>query len=205
MSGPTAGRGRRLSWIALGVWGLMAVAIGALLLQTHLGSLPPPDAAERLLIDAVRAFIHPAPNRVAALHVLYERCGCSLGVAEELARRGRRPEVREVVVVTGEGATAQPRSIAEQLRHAGFDVRYLPLALLAQRLPVSAAPTLLVVGEDGGLRYAGGYTARRGAPIEEARILRETMRGRRPESLPVFGCAVSALMRKRADPLGFKY
>jgi hypothetical protein len=56
------------------------------------------------------------------------------------------------------------------------------------------------------MRYAGGYFNHPAALFpQDAGIHAELAQGATPKPLPVYGCAVSASLQKKVDPLGIVY
>jgi hypothetical protein len=192
--------------MALALWVPLAVVPGVYLLAGHLTSLPAPQAGDTVLTSNLDALFPATTHALRAVHVLYERCGCSSRVAETLLARGARADLREVVIIVDDDEkTIDPARVAA-LRAHGFPVALLSTKAAAERLHVMAVPLLMVVGADDRIRYAGGYTARRESRvIEDARVIAEVTAGRVPDPLPIFGCAVASSLQKALDPLGLKY
>jgi hypothetical protein len=203
----------------LTVWAVVSALIGAYILGGHLTTLPAPDAGDPVLAQGLRALFPPdtfgadAPAPLTAIHVLYERCGCSGRVAEALRARGPRPSLREAVVMLSDdpapsGTSLPPPSgtLVTALGAAGFPVVTLRSAEVEERLHVQAVPFLVVLDAGDRVRYAGGYTATRERPdLQDDRLITEVRAGRSPAALPVFGCATASALRQKLDPLGLKY
>jgi hypothetical protein len=192
--------------IVLTLWLPATIVVGVYMLAGHLTSLPAPNLNDRQITDGLGALFPSAAGSARVVHVLYERCGCSSRVAEELLTRKPLAQSHEAVVMVYDDEKTIDRERIQRLLSAGFLVATLSIKDAAERLHVVAVPLLLVVDGQGRVRYAGGYTARRESPrLEDARIVAEVGAGRSPPPLPVFGCAVAAELQKTLDPLGLKY
>jgi hypothetical protein len=192
--------------IALLLWVPLAVIPGVSLLAGHLTSLPAPQSGDTVLTTNLDALFPTTTHTLRAVHVLYERCGCSARVAQTLLARGARADVRELVIIVGDDEkTIDPVRVAA-LRARNFPVALLSTKAAAERLHVVAVPLLMIVDAGDRIRYAGGYTNRsESRVIEDARVIAEVTAGRQPDPLPIFGCAVAASLQRTLDPLRLKY
>jgi hypothetical protein len=60
---------------------------------------------------------------------------------------------------------------------------------------------MLVIDRNGVIRYSGGYSRRKQGELEDETILRHVRGGADIETLPIYGCAVSAELARLIDPL----
>jgi protein SCO1/2 len=184
-------RGRWIS-AALAVWAVVVIAIAAQLAVGHAGALPGPrDRAA--LVAATSAVAQPGARQ--AIHVIPARCSCTRLLVSHLARRGPRPGWAETVIVAG-GIDPAP------LRAAGFAVHAVAPSWPGEVARLDAAPVVTVL-IDGRLAWTGGYfdTPAANRPRDVA-ILAAVEDDRPLAGKPVFGCAVSAGLRRRLDPGG---
>lgn len=184
----------------LGAWGLGVSLVLAGLMVPHWTPLPRPEAGQASLPALVR---EADGQRWTSYHVLFGECPCSRGVLEALINRGptQTPDQREVLLLVGEAP-----DLARRIADAGFGSRQLTQAELRTDYGAEAAPLLLIAAPDGRLAYSGGHTTRRrGAALEDLRLLAELRADRPVRPLPVFGCGVSSELQSRLDPLGLKY
>jgi hypothetical protein len=208
-----------LSTVVLGVWAALSVVLVGYTLGAHLTRLPAPAASDPALARGLRE-LFPAtgapppggaggvPRDLLAVHVLYDRCGCSARVGKSLALRGVRPGagVREVVLVVSDDVAATDRAATSRLEAAGFPVVTLATTEVADRLHVQAVPLLAIVDGTDRVLYAGGYTAGRDDPrLQDQRLIAEAEASRAPAALPIFGCATASALQKQLDPFGIKY
>jgi hypothetical protein len=206
-----------LSTVVLGVWAAVSVVLVGSMLGAHLTRLPAPSASDPALARGLRA-LFPATDphltggasggnrELLAVHVLYDRCGCSARVGKSLALRGVRPGVREAVLVVSDDLAATDRPAISRLEAAGFPVVTLATTEVADRLHVQAVPLLVLVDGTDRVLYAGGYTSGRDDPrLQDGRLIAEAQASRAPAALPIFGCATASALQKQLDPLGIKY
>jgi len=206
-----------LSRAVLGSWAAVSVVVVGYTLGAHLTSLPAPVSSDPALVDGLRALfpsslVPRAPGArsgardLLAVHILYDRCGCSSRVGKSLVARGARPGVREVVLLVSDDLLAADRTTVAHLEAAGFPVVNLTTSDLAERLHVQAVPLLAIVGGASGLLYVGGYQDRQDSPrLEDQRLIAEAEAEHHPAPLPIFGCAIAVALQKRLDPFGLKY
>jgi hypothetical protein len=184
--------------VGVGLWFTAMLLVGATLLGRHLIALPRPskDAALARAMDSMRG---PADaGRWMAVHVLYAECQCSQRIAEHLLAGNRPPDLAERVLLIGRDADLEARFAAARIAVVRTDENDA-----AVDYHVSAVPLFVVVGPDGVVRYAGGYTERKQGPNpRDLEILADARAGREIPTLPVFGCAVSARLRSTLNPLG---
>jgi hypothetical protein len=186
---------RSIPEVALAVWAVGAILLGANLLAFHVVELPRPEPST--LAPALAA-LPEAPGRWRLTHFLYADCRCSSRIAEHLVSDPRRADVIERVVWIGRLDAAHDRLLAR-----GYTVEALEPAELERRYGVSSAPLLTIESPEGALRYSGGYTSRKQGPvIEDLAILSHLEHGDEVASLPIFGCAISQSLKSRIDPIG---
>jgi hypothetical protein len=180
-------RGAVLAWFAA------MVVVGASLLAKHVAALPVPTKSAAL--SKSLAELRPRGSHDwLAVHVMYAECRCSQRIVEHLVTTRRPAGWREVVLWVGK---AEPS--AELARR--FDVRKLRPNDLA-RLGIDAAPLLVALDPNDGVRYVGGYTERKQGPaIEDLRLLADARRSSVTSSLPVLGCAVSERLKQALSVL----
>ncbi len=184
--------------LGVGIWFLVMVTVGATLLGRHLIALPRP-AKDAALAQAMATLRGPADTgRWMAIHVLYADCQCSQRIAEHLLATKRPQDIAERVLLIGHDAGLEAR-----LDAAGIVVVRTDENDAAVHYHVVAAPLFVVVGPEGAVRYAGGYTERKQGPDpRDLDILADARADRAIAPLPLFGCAVSARLRSSLNPLG---
>jgi hypothetical protein len=134
------------------------------------------------------------------LLVLYTGCRCSERILAHLLSTQRPAGVAEKILFVGEGNLDTAR-----VRAKGFGVERVTRDELGRRFHVSGVPLLALVGTDGALDYAGGYTdSKQGPVIRDLELIETARTGRIENVLPLFGCAVSRKLEKVLDPFGLK-
>ena len=192
-------RTRYLARTTLAVWFASMVLVAGALMGRHLIPLPVAHAAVSATRDQGFAALRLSRDGATwtMVHVLYADCGCSGRIVDHLVG-GRRPAgVREVVLLVGEGA------LGKRLGAAGFEVVQTRADELRDGFGIEAGPLLAVLGADGEVRYAGGYTARKQSlAIQDVEIVERLRSGVRAEELPLYGCPISRGLRAAVNPLG---
>lgn len=166
----------------------------------HWIALPTPSPAD----PGLGAVLGPTPGGAARswtlAHVLYADCRCSQRIFDYLLERSTPPGVRERVLLVG-----HDESWTERARRRGVEVVPTTADELSQRYQIESAPLLLVGDTTGTVRYVGGHSSRKQGPrYEDLAILEELRAGRAARGLPVFGCGITADLRKALDPLGLR-
>ena len=155
-------------------------------------------------LPATRAAIRPGDGVWRAIHALGAECGCSSAVADALLARGPRKDWREEIHLVG----VSP-AIARQLRAAGFPVEEFTPANFTAATGLPGAPWLVLHAPDGQVLYSGGYApARPGlatTTLLDSALMDLVRSGETVAPYPAFGCATSAALRARLDPLQLKY
>lgn len=169
--------------------------LGAYTSAIHLLALPQPSQRE----IARGPWSSLVGTGRGVVHVLYASCKCSGRVVDALVRRRALPNAREVVMIVGALGDRE-----RELVGAGFEVTHVDSESLKRHYHVEAAPLLVVVDAGGKVLYSGGYRESENGPLADAQIIADTFAGGTPVSLPLFGCAVSTLLRRIVDPLGLK-
>ena len=178
---------------ALGSWALVSVLVVGTLMVGHTAAMPGPVSWAGT--DAGLLKVDGAPTSV--VHVVPANCSCTDGLVRHLIARGKRADVSELVLFVGE-PTALHRSVVE----AGYRLQVMPATELNARLGLTAGP-VLAVRRQGRLSYLGGYFRYPAAvrSLDES-LIDDTLAGRLPDALPLFGCAVDPALLGRVDPLG---
>lgn len=179
----------------LWVWFVGTLTIGAFTTGVHALALPSPAAGD-LTGSEVTNLPGPAGG---AIHVLYASCKCSERIVDALVARRARPNLDEIVLGVGDFGNR-----ASALRAAGYQLIGVSAEELTSRFRIEAAPLLLVVRPDRSVGYAGGYRSTESGPVDDARLIAEALERKSTEAYPLFGCAVSAALRRIVDPFGFK-
>ncbi len=185
--------------VGLALWLVAMMGLGGLLLARHMLALPVPDKGDEALAAAVAA---RAPRGSwFAVHILYRPCPCSGRILDHL-RRSRRPDgVRELVVLVDD--VAREDDTTRGLRARGFAVELTTPAELYARWHDEAAPLLIVADPEGAVRYVGGYNRhKQSRRVEDLAIVADLRAAHDRTALPVLGCATSARLARRVDPLG---
>jgi len=203
MRAPRTERHKLARAIMLGVfavWAASMVLVGAYLMAGHLIALPVPSASASELTTGLEASRARGEHGYFALHVLYDKCGCSQRIADHLLVRGPRADVAERVALVGGDPV-----LADRLRARGFSVELTSSPDVERRYGITSVPTLAVMDPSNVVKYVGGYTAtKRGPAIADDDVLDAVVRGEAPPSMPVFGCAISRELSKSTDPLGVR-
>jgi hypothetical protein len=200
----TTRRKSRVFGVVFGLWAAIVLTGGSSLMASHLAALPTPQPIDPHVVAEVRraGALENDAMSWTAVHVLAERCGCSNNVMQHLVRRGAVEGVRERILwVSTEGGAPPPASMATR----GFTVEVISPAMLAERLGVIGAPTLIVGGPDGVVKYVGGYSRQKQSPVVvDVDVHARLRRGETVEPLPVLGCAIDKKTARRMDPLGLR-
>jgi hypothetical protein len=132
--------------------------------------------------------------------VIYSECSCARTLFNHLITRGQFAGDEELILFVGADSKKQASA-----KRSGFEFTSISAAELVSSFGLEAAPVLLIFDSAGRLRYAGGYYDHPATitPLDE-RIHTQVRAGASVEGLPVFGCAVSARLRKSIDPLQIK-
>jgi hypothetical protein len=152
-------------------------------------------------VRALAANMEPHERgRWRMVHVMYSRCRCSQRILSHLFARGAMADAAERLVLVGAHAAYERRA-----HDAGFLVQVLTPTELGARWSMVAAPALLIAAPDGAVAYLGGYSERKqGLELRDRELLASARAGQRRAELPLFGCAVSKVLRERVDPFALK-
>jgi len=189
-------KARQSAWF-FGLWSVLAVVLGSVLMSYHQPFVQPSDGV--LSLAGPGDGIH-----WRAVHLLSGSCGCSQVVMKHLLKRGPLSEVAEQVIVV-DGAEAYLPGGAELIRALktrGFAVSHLSTRDVPAQAGLRGVPLLVYARPDGRPAYVGGYGM--SADGDQA-IYRQVRAGGKPRPLPVLGCAVGAVLRHTVDPFGLKY
>jgi len=196
VAGPMKGRSRSFgSFLIFGLWFGLTTVLCAWMVAQHEISMP--EARLDKQLGARGSFL--------ARHYLGVDCPCAQSIIDGLvARRARGAPWSEEVFLLGQDAGLQAR-----LREAGFPVTVLEGDEQLRAHGVEGAPWLALYAPSGALCYSGGYARTRpgvtGTVMQDLAIMDEVVQGRNVATLPAYGCAASQELRKRLDPLNFKY
>lgn len=192
---------RPVARAVIAAWVPAVIVVCAYLLGAHLLTLPAPPPTDPRLARSLAALRGgTGRGRWVVLHFLYDSCRCSGLVLEHLVARRASPDaVERVVLIDGTPAAAA------RLRAAGYDAETTTRDRLVARFGFEAAPVMVVADPDDRVRYLGGYSERKQAPVlHDVEILRRARAGAVVRALPLFGCAVSARLQGAVDPLGLR-
>lgn len=190
---------RLLASAAIPVWAISMTLVVAYLMVGHWVPLPHPEAGETLSVESRRDVVMPEVEWTA-FHILNGSCPCSRRVLKHVTERDPLNGVVERIVLIEENAET-----LRLLVNAGYLVDCVTPAELKKKYGVESAPLLVVTDSSGTIVYAGGYTSRKqGLDFQDTRIIESVVLGNQPESLPLYGCAVSDSLKSIIDPLGFK-
>jgi hypothetical protein len=191
--------GRRIGIAVLVVWTVAAmVGIGSLGLG-HMVALPTPDGTTRLAQAALRFKRDSA--KPLYVHVIAAGCSCTDRLFAHLVGRDPFPGVEEIIVFVGDAGAKQRAA-----DRAGVPFRTISAADLTARFGLESAPVLIAFDAEGRLQYAGGYYDHPATiSPRDGRIHAQLASGGAATPLPVFGCAVSAGLKRSIDPLGVVY
>ena len=189
---PAAGQPWLLAGLVL--WAGLALVAMASLGARHTAAMParhnqvaPPDlhsAFARLQADSSQRLL---------VHVIATDCSCAQRLTRHLLQRPRLAGTVEVLLLVGPDATWRPLAEA-----TGVAVHRVDAATLQQRYGLDAAPVLVALAPGGRIDYIGGYFDHPAAlhPLDESIHARWVGAGGAPAALPVYGCAVSADLRR---------
>ena len=141
----SGGRGRALEASFFVAWSLIALAVGAWLVEGHRSG-----AKEGL--QALRLTRLPGATR--ALYFLGSDCGLSQTVADALSARGPSRVVAETVVLRPYDAV-----VADQLRHSGYTVSSALPPEFAGHLTVRVSPWLAIIDARDHVLFSGSFSA----------------------------------------------
>lgn len=175
------------------------VTVLAYLMISHWAVLPHPSSADAAWESRIQQTQQMNNQQWTVIHFLYDNCACSRRVLEHVLGNSPIEGVTErVVLITESPASEVPRDGAIE-----FEV--VTPSSLKDRYGIESAPLLVIVDDHQKVRYSGGYTVRKQGPeIKDREILASLISGDKVAELPLFGCAVSAELKKLVDPLGFK-
>ncbi len=184
----------RIAMIVLGLWAPTTITLVGLLMVGHTVAMPGPG--DPAALSASFATLQGSDRTV--VHVIAESCSCTNLLFEHLLERGARKD--EVILYVGDRADRERDSVEAGFRFTRTDARGL-----TETWRLQAAPVLVVLNEDGGADYAGGYF-RTPATVNprDVHIVDALDAGEDVDPLPVFGCAVNAELRRQVDPLGLQ-
>ena len=175
------------------------VTITAYLMIGHWAVLPHPETNDsdwQVRLTAAPSVDH---KQWTAIHFLYDNCACSRRVLEHVLVSSPIEGVTERIVLISDN----PQEFKREGRF--IEVEYVTPARLKERYGVESAPLLVVMDGQQNVRYSAGYTARKQGPeIKDREIISRLLKGDEVTELPLYGCAVSAEMKKLIDPLGLK-
>ncbi len=195
----------KVSLLMLCLWLGCATAIGGLLLASHAALPVPPSGSQRLRIALEE--VTAGQQGWRAVHVLYRACECSRRALSHLAASQRPAGVMETVLVVDDEQAlgAEARAQERELRARGFRVVALGREALRRRFGLEAAPVFAVLRPDGDVGYLGGYTrSKQGPVLEDVQIIDALRADHVSSPLPTYGCATSARLANRLDPLGLR-
>lgn len=176
----------RLVWLALAMWLLVVSSLVSGLMVKHWVPLPHPKTGEVIATNTL------VDCEWQAIHFLYADCPCSQRVLRHVIGRSPISGVVERIVLIG-GDLATVRGVSKE----GFVVEAISAEELRRKYDVESAPLLMVADQHGKIAYSGGYTLRKqGLDIQDQEIIKRIAAGRNVESLPLYGCAVSAQLQE---------
>jgi hypothetical protein len=194
----TKGLARSLVRVALAVWFIVMLSVGASLLARHVVALPRPTIDPALATAMASLRTQDDAGRWMVVHVRYAECRCSQRIAEHLLSAPRPSDTTEEVLLVGHEPDLEARLAAHSYRVLSVTPKEL-----GERFHIVAAPSFIVAAPDGSVRYAGGYAATKQGPDPRDRsILADLRIGKSVAALPVFGCAVSEKLQAELNPLG---
>lgn len=196
---PTRFTGRRIGIAVLVVWAVaVLIGIGSLGLG-HMVAMPTPDGTTKLAQAALR--LRRDSAKPLYVHVIAAGCSCTDRLFAHLIARGPFPGVDEIIVFVGDSGAKQRSADS-----AGFPFRTISAADLTGQFGLEAAPVLIALDAAGRLQYAGGYYDHPATiSPRDGSVHAQLASGGAPTPLPVFGCAVSAGLKRSIDPLGVVY
>lgn len=197
----TSPAARVLGRAGFAVWATVSVGLVGMLMAGHLIALPHPEPTDPAVAAALGR-VERTRGQWLAVHVLYEACGCSKRVLHRILDGAPRTDADELIVLVSEKPSTRLKNRADARGHRMVQVT--PPELWT-RFRMESAPMLALLSPAGDVAYLGGYTDRkRGPDIRTDALLAAVKAGERPRALPVYGCAVSATLQSKVDPLGLK-
>ncbi len=188
-------RDMRIGHGLLGLWFVGTLLVGAFTTGVHALELPKPTSSGL----ATTKVAHLRDTRGGAVHALYASCKCSERIIDALVVRGARRDLPETVLGVGDFGARR-----SALRDAGYAFVAVSADELRTDFGIEAAPLLVVVRADGSVGYAGGYRATENGRVEVASLIERALVRPIDTPHPLFGCAVSKVLRGIVDPFGFK-
>ena len=192
----------RLRWkesFFLGLWAVLAVLAGSVLMSYH---APFREPSAKIL--ALAGGTPAGKPQWRAIHILSGSCGCSQRVMRHLLERRPFPAIHEEVLLVDGPESYLPgsKTLAAKLGDDGFKVRRIPLANIPEESGLRGVPLLVFASPQDEVVYLGGYGS---AGDKDGAILDQIRLHRVPKSLPILGCAIGSRLRRRADPFHWKY
>jgi hypothetical protein len=189
--------------LAIFLWGIVVVIVGAFLMADHWVTLPVPSGEDIKLARAIDdARNLDERGQWLAVHILYSKCTCSKRVVDHLFSKGRSSGIKEKLIIV-DGERPEWLTLAKA---KGFSYEVISPKQLHEIYNVSAAPIMVVADPLGTIRYAGGYTTRKQGPdIKDTEIIDQLMTQNPVKPIPLFGCAIAKGLQELTDPFGLKY
>lgn len=182
-----------VAWIVV-----VSVALGSLGV-THLAAMPRPDDEARVARAALA--LRRDASSDFLVHVIYSGCSCTARLFAHLVGRKPFPGAKELILFVGDDSAKR-----EAAERAGYSFRSVTTDEIGSTFGLEVAPVMLAFDTSGALRYIGGYFDKPAAVTAlDGQIRQRILAGASPDPLPVFGCAVSARLQRKVDPLGVVY
>jgi hypothetical protein len=189
--------------VFLGGWAALTILLGTILMSYH--------QPFRLPGESILSFAEGLPGhgrrldgRWQVIHFLSGGCGCSQRVMRHLLQRRMFAGIEEqVVLIDGpEGDLPESPALIDAMRQQGFRIRRMTSRDIPRDAGLRGVPLLVIASPHGRIAYMGGYGI---SGDQDAIFLKQAISGRRPEPLPLLGCAVGARIGQTADPFHLKF
>lgn len=184
-----------LGKIFLVLWVIVVVTVITFQMASHLLAMPLPKEVEK-----VRESLLSYQNNKEWLyvHIIYDKCSCTNLLIEHLVERKKMKEATEVIMLIGGSS-----SYEDQLIKSGFKFVTMKKETVEKEFGIEAAPILAVINGNGELKYLGGYFKTSAAKYpKDIEIISHINKGSEVEALPLYGCAISDVLKSYIDPLG---
>lgn len=139
-------------------------------------------------------------SKLSVTHVLGSNCKCSKRIGRYLAEQPRPQNIEESIIVV-DGNLPNETELASK----GFRMIHISVKDLKDSLNLESAPVLIVMGQDGQLKYSGGYKNIDEIKNRDLEVIKQVQDGRTVAAFPVMGCALSPALKTAMDPFQFKY
>jgi hypothetical protein len=187
------------------IWIPVVIIVISLQMAGHLLTMPIPKHLEQVAAAIFSDFkidLASKPriaNGIAgiAYHFIYENCRCTKDLIKQLGERSPLEHVLEKIIFIGNDG-----DLHETFSRKGYLFAQINRESAERKFQIESAPLLAVLSPDGTHWYIGGYFPNYGNyHSADAKIIAESVLGKRAEALPLYGCAFSKRLEDKFYPI----